>query len=52
MDKLFIAVSGFDPERGAATIQPRRAKRVVIAADSSKVGMTSPAVIRPMTDID
>ncbi len=30
----------------------RRAKQVVIVADSSKVGMTSPAVICPITDID
>jgi DeoR family transcriptional regulator of aga operon len=62
MDKVFIAVTGIDPERGATTIQPdeaavfremcRRAKQVVIVADSSKVGMTSPAVICPTTDID
>jgi len=30
----------------------RRAKQVVIVADSSKVGMSSPAVICPVTDID
>jgi DeoR family transcriptional regulator, aga operon transcriptional repressor len=62
MDKVFIAVTGIDPERGATTIQPdeaavfremcRRAKQVVIVADSSKVGMTSPAVICPTADID
>jgi DeoR family transcriptional regulator of aga operon len=62
MDKVFIAVTGIDPERGATTIQAdeaavfremcRRAKQVVIVADSSKVGMTSPAVICPTTDID
>ena len=62
MDKVFIGVCGIDPERGATTIQPdeaavfremcRRAKKVVIVADSSKVGMTSPAVICPTTDID
>jgi DeoR family transcriptional regulator, aga operon transcriptional repressor len=62
MDKVFIAVTGIDPERGATTIQPdeaavfremcRRAKQVVIVADSSKVGMTSPAVICSTTDID
>jgi DeoR family transcriptional regulator, aga operon transcriptional repressor len=62
MDKVFIAVTGIDPECGATTIQPdeaavfremcRRAKQVVIVADSSKVGMTSPAVICPTTDID
>jgi DeoR family transcriptional regulator, aga operon transcriptional repressor len=30
----------------------RRARKVVIVADSSKVGMTSPAVICPVSDID
>jgi hypothetical protein len=30
----------------------RRAKQVLLVADSSKVGMTSPAVICPVTDID
>jgi DeoR family transcriptional regulator of aga operon len=62
MDRVFIGVCGVDPERGATTIEAdeaavframsRRAKQVVIVADSSKVGMTSPAVICPVTDID
>jgi DeoR family transcriptional regulator of aga operon len=62
MDKVFVGVCGIDPERGATTIEAdeaavframtRRAKQVVIVADSSKVGMTSPAVICPVTDID
>jgi DeoR family transcriptional regulator, aga operon transcriptional repressor len=62
MDKVFIGVTGVDPERGATTIQAeeaavframaRRAKQVIIVADSSKVGMTSPNVICPATDID
>jgi DeoR family transcriptional regulator, aga operon transcriptional repressor len=62
MDKVFIGVCGVDAERGATTIEAeeaavframsRRAKQVVIVADSSKVGMTSPAVICPVTDID
>jgi DeoR family transcriptional regulator, aga operon transcriptional repressor len=62
MDKVFIGVCGVDAERGATTIEAeeaavframtRRAKRVVIVADSSKVGMTSPAVICPVTEID
>jgi DeoR/GlpR family transcriptional regulator of sugar metabolism len=51
-----------DPEHGATIIEAeeaavframsRRAKRVVIVADSSKVGMTSAAVICPAGDID
>lgn len=62
MDKVFVGVCGIDSERGATTIEAdeaavframtRRAKKVVIVADSSKVGMTSPAVICPVTDID
>ncbi len=62
MDKVFIGVCGVDAERGATTIEAeeaavframiRRAKKVVIVADSSKVGMTSPSVICPVTDID
>jgi DeoR family transcriptional regulator, aga operon transcriptional repressor len=62
MDKVFIGVCGVDADRGATTIEAeeaavframtRRAKKVVIVADSSKVGMTSPAVICPVTDID
>ena len=62
MDKLFVGVCGVDPERGATTIEAdeaavframvRRAKQVIVVADSSKVGMVSPAVICPVTDID
>jgi DeoR family transcriptional regulator of aga operon len=62
MDKVFIGGCGIDPELGATIIEAeeaavfrsmtRHAKQVVIVADSSKVGMTSPAVICPVTDID
>jgi DeoR family transcriptional regulator of aga operon len=62
MDKVFIGVCGIDTEHGATTIEAdeaavframsRRAKQVIVAADSSKVGMISPAVICPVTDID
>ncbi len=62
MDKVFIGVCGVDAELGATTIEAeeaavframtRHAKQVVVVADSSKVGMTSPAVICPVTDID
>jgi DeoR family transcriptional regulator of aga operon len=62
MDKVFIGVCGVDPQRGATNIEAdeaavframsRRSKQVVIVADSSKVGMTSPAVICPVADID
>jgi DeoR family transcriptional regulator of aga operon len=51
-----------DPERGATVIQPeeaavfrvmvRQAREVIVVADSSKMGMVSPAVICPARDID
>jgi DeoR family transcriptional regulator of aga operon len=62
MDRVFIGVCGIDPERGATTIQAeeaavframaRQAKQVIVVADSSKVGMVSPAVICAVTEID
>jgi DeoR family transcriptional regulator of aga operon len=62
MDKVFLGVTGIDPERGATTIQPeeaaiframtRRAKVVVVVADSSKVGRASAAVICGVSDVD
>ena len=62
MDRVFIGVCGVDSERGATTIEAdeaavframaRRARQVVVVADSSKVGMVSPAVICPVSDID
>ncbi len=62
MDRVFIGVCGIDPERGATIIEAdeaavfrvmaRRARQVIVVADSSKVGMISPAVICPPEDID
>jgi len=62
MDRLFLGVTGIDPERGATVIQPeeaavfrvmvRQAREVIVVADSSKLGMVSPAVICPSRDID
>jgi len=62
MDRVFIGVCGVDPARGATTIEAeeaavframaRRARQVVVVADSSKVGMISPAVICAAEDID
>ena len=62
MDKVFLGVCGIDPEHGATTIQSeeaavfrtmsRRAKQVIVVADSSKVGMVSPGVICGVADID
>lgn len=62
MDRVFVGVTGVDPERGATTIEAdeaavframaRQTKQVVVLADSSKVGMISPAIICPVTAID
>lgn len=62
MDRVFVAVCGVDPERGATLIEAdeaavframtRQAKQVVVVADSSKVGMISPIIICPATAID
>lgn len=57
MDKLFLGVCGVDPVHGATVIEAdeaavframaRRARQLIVVADSSKVAMTSPAVICP-----
>lgn len=62
LDKLFLGVCGVDPAHGATTIESeeaavframaRRARQVIVVADSSKVGLASPAVICPITDIN
>lgn len=62
MDRLFLSVTGMDAQRGATMIQPeeaavfrvmvRQARQVIVVADSSKMGMVSPAVICPPRDID
>ena len=62
MDKAFIGVCGVDVSRGATTIEPdeaavframvRQSKQVVVVADSSKIGMVSPALICTPSDID
>lgn len=60
MDKLFLGVCGVDPVHGATVIEAdeaavframaRRARQVIVVADSSKVAMTSPAVVcQPQT---
>jgi len=62
MDKAFIGATGVDALRGATTIEPdeaavframvRQSKEVIAVADSSKIGMVSPALICPAGDID
>lgn len=62
LDKVFIGACGVDVLRGATTIEPdeaaifrtmvRQARQVIVVADSSKIGMISPALICAVTDID
>ncbi len=62
MDRAFIGACGIDVLRGATTIEPdeaavframvRQSKEVIVVADSSKIGMVSPALICPAGDID
>jgi DeoR family transcriptional regulator of aga operon len=62
MDRLFLSATGVDAERGATLIQPdeaavframaRQARQVIVVADSSKMGLVSPAVVCPPKEID
>lgn len=62
MDRVFVGVCGVDAARGATIIEAdeaavframtRQAKQVVVVADSSKIGMISPVIICPVTEID
>lgn len=62
MDRVFVGVCGVDPERGATIIEAdegavframvRQARQVIVVADSSKIGMISPIIICPATQIN
>jgi DeoR family transcriptional regulator, aga operon transcriptional repressor len=61
MDKVFIGVTGFDMARGITTLEAdeahvslamlRNAKKVIVVADSKKIGHVSPALICPISAI-
>src|SRR3984957_418001 len=61
MDKVFLGVTGVDLERGITTLESeeaavsqamlRNAKRVIVVADSQKIGHVSPALICPISAI-
>ena len=61
LDKVFLSVTGLDPERGATTLESdealvfrkmlKQSKRVIVAADSSKLGRVSPAFICALTEV-
>ncbi len=62
LDKLFLGVCGVHPDHGATTIQAeeaavframrKRAKQIIVVADSSKLGQTSPSVVCSAAEID
>lgn len=62
LDRAFIGVCGMSAERGASVIEAEeavvframahQAKQVIVVADSSKIGMVSPALICPAKEID
>jgi|SRR5579872_4744159 len=61
MDKVFVSVCGIDLSRGVTVIEAeealtfrtmiRQAKRVIVVADSSKLGSVSPALVCPIAEI-
>jgi DeoR family transcriptional regulator, aga operon transcriptional repressor len=61
LDKVFVSVCGIDVECGITVIEPdealtframiRQAKKVVVVADSSKIGTVTPARICPISQI-
>ena len=61
LDKAFISVTGFDLQRGVTTLEieeatlantmAHQARKIIVVADSSKIGQVSPALICPVSDI-
>jgi len=61
MDRVFVSVCGIDLTRGITVIEPeealtfrsmiRQAKQTVVVTDSSKIGIVTPALICPISDV-
>jgi DeoR family transcriptional regulator, aga operon transcriptional repressor len=61
MDRVFVSVCGIDIARGITVIEPdealtframiQQAKQTVVVADSSKIGIVTPALICPITKV-
>jgi DeoR family transcriptional regulator of aga operon len=61
LDKAFVSATGFDMERGVTTLEPEEAtvsqamikqsRQVIVVADSSKIGLVSPALICPLSEV-
>ncbi len=62
MDRVFVSVCGIDIARGITVIEPEEAltframieqsKQVVVVTDSSKIGLVTPSLICPITNIN
>jgi len=61
MDKVFVSVCGIDVVRGITVIESeealtframiRQAKKAIVVADSSKLGVVTPALVCPISEI-
>ena len=61
MDRVFVSVCGIDIARGITVIEPEealtfrtmlhQAKQVIVVADSTKLGIVTPALICPISDV-
>jgi DeoR family transcriptional regulator, aga operon transcriptional repressor len=61
MDRVFLSVCGIDAVRGVTVIEPeesstframvRQAKQTIVVADSSKLGIVTPALVCPLSDV-
>jgi DeoR family transcriptional regulator of aga operon len=61
MDKVFVSVCGIDVARGITVIESeealtframiRQAKKTIVVADSSKLGVVTPALVCPISDV-
>jgi DeoR family transcriptional regulator of aga operon len=61
LDRVFVSVCGIDPARGITVIEPEesltframihQSKQTVVVADSSKIGIVTPALICPISNV-
>jgi len=61
MDRVFVSVCGIEITRGITVIEPeegltfrtmiKQSKQTIVVADSSKIGMVTPALICPISNI-
>ena len=61
MDKVFVSVCGIDAARGVTVIESeealtframiQQARKAIVVADSSKLGVVTPALVCPVSDI-